>query len=43
MRLSSLYWVAGIFLALLFVIANQHGTIQQLRNDKKPKDKPKLT
>ena len=43
MKLSSFYWVVAIVIGLLIIIANQHGTIQKLRNDKKPKDKPRLT
>jgi tellurite resistance protein TehA-like permease len=43
MRLSSFYGVVAIVIVLLIIIANQHGTIQKLRSDKKPKDKPKLT
>lgn len=43
MRLSSFYWVVTIVIVLLIIIANQRGTIQKLRDDKKPKDKPKLT
>jgi hypothetical protein len=43
MRLSSFYGVVAIVVVLLIIIFNQRGTIQKLRNDKKPKDKPKLT
>jgi hypothetical protein len=42
MRLSSFYGVVAIVVVLLIIIANQNGTIQKLKNDKKPKDKPKL-
>jgi hypothetical protein len=43
MRLTSFYWVVGIFATLIIIGIVQYFTIQKLKNDKKEGDKPLIT